>query len=278
MMNNLSRRGFVGASVAAAGLPFAAHLQAAAAVTGGIPVGVATYSLRKFSRAQAIEILKKLNVKDISIKEFHLRYAETPEQTAAGAKEFRDAGFTILSGGNIDLKKPAENKKMFEYAKAAGMPMIVCAPSHATLEDVEKLVKEYNIKAALHNHGPEDKEFPTPDSVLKAIAKMDPRMGLCMDIGHSTRAGADIVEAAKMAGNRLFDMHIKDLVKQGDKWQQVAVGDGNLPFVALCKQLRKQGYKGAMMLEYEINADDPYPGMERSLSYARGVLAGLAGA
>ena len=278
MFHPISRRGFMGASVAASGLPFVGSLPALAAAAGGIPVGVATYSLRKFDRAKAIEILKKLNVKDISIKEFHLLYKDSPEQTIAGAKEFRDAGFNILSGGNIDLKKPAENKKMFEYAKNAGMPMIVCAPSHATLEDVEKLVKEYNIKAAIHNHGPEDKEFPTPDSVLKAIAKMDPRMGLCMDIGHSTRAGADPVEAAKAAGNRLFDMHIKDLVKQGDKWQQVAVGDGNIPFVALCKQLRKQGYKGAMMLEYEINADDPYPGMERSLSYARGVLAGLAGA
>ncbi len=278
MLNKISRRGFVSGSVAAAGLPFAGTFPALAAATGGIPVGVATYSLRKLSRPQAIEILKKLNAKEISIKEFHLRYNETPEQIAAGAKEFRDAGFTVLSGGNIDLKKPAENKKMFEYAKVAGMPMIVCAPSHATLEEVEKLVKEYNIKAAIHNHGPEDKEFPTPDSVLKAIAKMDSRMGLCMDIGHTTRAGVDPVEAAKAAGNRLFDMHIKDLVKQGDKWQQVAVGDGNIPFVALCKQLRKQGYKGAMMLEYEINAEDPYPGMERSLSYARGVLAGLAGA
>lgn len=265
----------MGTSVAAAGIPFAGSLPALAAASG-IPIGVATYSLRKFSRPQAIEMLKKLNVKDISIKEFHLKYAETADQTTAGAKEFRDAGFNILSGGNIDLKKPAENKKMFEYAKAAGMPMIVCAPSHATLEDVEKLVKEYNIKAAIHNHGPEDKEFPTPESVLKAIAKMDPRMGLCMDIGHTTRAGVDPVEAAKAAGNRLIDMHFKDLVKQGEKWQQVAVGDGNIPIVALIKQLRKQGYKGAMMLEYEINENEPYPGMERSLSYARGAMAALS--
>ena len=220
-------------------------------------------------------MLKKLNVKSISIKEFHLKYSDSPDQIAAGAKEFRDAGFSIESGGNISLQKPAELKSMFEYAKNAGMGMMVCAPTHETLPAVEKLVKEYNIKAALHNHGPEDKHFPTPQSVLDAIKGMDPRMGLCMDIGHSTRAGADIVEWTSKAGNRLFDLHTKDLVKEGDKWVLVAVGDGTLPIVALFKALKKMNYQGGVHLEYEINAKDPYPGMERSLSYMRGVMAAI---
>lgn len=272
MSFSISRRDLFYASAAIAA---ANALPAAAAQTGSIPVGVATYSLRSFQRPEAIAILKKLNVKSISIKEFHLKYADTPEQIMAGAKEFRDAGFEIDSGGNIDLKEPAKLKAMFEYAKNAGMGMIVCAPSHETVSAVEKLVKEYNIKAAIHNHGPEDKHFPTPQSVLDAIKGMDPRMGLCMDIGHSTRANADIVEWTVKAGNRLFDLHTKDLVKEGDKWVQVAVGDGNLPIVALCKALKKMNYKGGVHLEYEINAKDPYPGMERSLSYIRGVMAAI---
>jgi sugar phosphate isomerase/epimerase len=276
-----SRRGFLGGSIALAGLPAAATFNAFAAEAGDeFKIGVATYSLRKFPRPAAIEMLKKLNVKYLSIKEFHLRYVETSEQTAAGAKEFRDAGMTILSGGNIDLKKPEDLKKMFEYAKAAGMPMMVCAPSHETLPAVEKLVKEYNIKCALHNHGPEDKHFPTPKSVLDAVKHMDPRMGLCMDIGHSARTGADIVAEVKNAGSRMLDLHIKDLTKidtKAGKAVQVAVGDGDLPIVTLFKALRQAKYKGGVMLEYEINADDPYPGMERSLSYERGVLAGLRG-
>jgi sugar phosphate isomerase/epimerase len=275
-----SRRGFIGGSLALAGLPSATVKAIAAEAGDDFKIGVATYSLRKFPRATAIEMLKKLNIKYISIKEFHLRYADTPDQTIAGAKEFRDAGMTILSGGNIDLKKPEELKKMFEYAKNAGMPMMVCAPSHDTLPAVEKLVKEYNIKCAIHNHGPEDKHFPTPKSVLDAIKNMDPRMGLCMDIGHSARTGADIVAETKNAGSRLFDLHFKDLTKidtKAGKAVQVAVGDGDLPIVALFKALRQLKYKGGVMLEYEINADDPYPGMERSLSYARGVVAGLKG-
>jgi len=277
MIAKTSRRGFLGGSLALAASPVAVGTASAAEGVEDLRLGVATYSLRKFSRPQAIEILKKLNVKYISVKEFHLRYAETPEQTAAGAKEFRDAGFQIMSGGNIDLKKPAELRKMFEYARAAGMPMMVCAPSHETLDEVEKLVKEFNIKAAIHNHGPEDKHFPTPESVLTAVKNRDPRMGLCMDIGHSVRAGADILEWAQKAGPRLLDLHVKDLKNTKDAKSQVAVGDGVLPIVGLFKLLKKMKYQGCVMLEYEIFPDDPYPGMERSLSYMRGVLAGLHG-
>ena len=238
-------------------------------------IGVATYSLRAFPRHEAIAILKKLKVTSISIKEFHLRYSDTPEQTRSGAAEFREAGFTIDSGGNISLQKPSELRAMFEYAKTAGMGTIVCAPTHETLPAVEVLVKEYNIRAAIHTHGPEDKHFPTPLSVLDAVKHMDKRMGLCMDIGHSARAGADIVEWARKTGSRLFDLHMKDLVKENGKWVQVAVGDGKLPIVALFKALKKMNYQGGCHLEYEINEKDPYPGMERSLSYMRGVLAGI---
>ena len=278
MNTRSSRRGFLGGSIAMAGFPALSSVASAAEATDEFKIGVATYSLRKFSRPQAIEMLKKLNIKYISIKEFHLKYADTREQTVAGAKEFRDAGMIITSGGNIDLKKPELLRKMFEYAKAAGMPMMVCAPSHETLPEVEKLVKEFNIKAAIHNHGPEDKHFPTPQSVLDAVKKMDPRVGLCMDIGHSARAGADFVAEVRNAGSRMLDLHIKDLIDIKDgKATQVAVGDGSLPIVKLFKALRQMKYTAGVMLEYEINADDPYPGMDRSLAYERGVLAGLRG-
>ena len=274
-MPSSTRRGFLGGSLALA-MPKMAPL-AAAAQKDDLKLGVATYSLRKLPRAQAIDIIKKLNTPYISIKEFHLRYASTPEELAAGRKEFEDAGLKILSGGNIDLKKPAELRKMFDYAKACGMPMMVCAPSHATVGEVEKLVKEYNIRAAIHNHGPEDKEFPTPQSVLDVVKNMDPRMGLCMDIGHSARAHADILESTQQAGKRLFDMHVKDLVDPHGKPRQVPVGDGDLPIVGLFKLLKRMNYQGGIMLEYEIEADNPAPGMMKSFAYMRGVLAGLRG-
>lgn len=270
-----SRRGFLAGSAAFA-LPSLPAI-AAAAKADDIKLGVATYSLRKFTRPQAIEMIKKLRVEYVSIKEFHLRYASTKAELEQGKKEFLDAGLKILSGGNIDLKKPGQLRAMFEYAKTCGMPMMVCAPSHATLAEVEKLVKEYDIKAAIHNHGPEDKEFPSPESVLKAIKGMDPRMGLCVDIGHTSRTGADFVEWMEKAGARLLDVHVKDLADPMVGRSQVPVGDGVLAIVAMFKLLKKMKYQGGVMLEYEIDADNPFPGMQKSFAYMRGVLAGLRG-
>ena len=183
-------------------------------------------------------------------------------------------------GGNDE----SEMKRNFEYAKQLGAPLIVMAPTMETLPFIEKLVKEYNIKCAIQNHGPEDKHFPTPQSVLAAVEGLDPRVGLCMDIGHSARAGADVVKSIAEAGSRLLDMHVKDLAtftqKAGEKPGdlQVDVGDGRMQFPAIFKQLKKMGYTGCVNLEYEINGKDPMMGMQRSYSYMRGVLACLAAA
>ena len=243
-------------------------------------MGVATYSLRSFpDRPKAIEMIKALQTPWISIKEFHLSQKLSPEEVRAGAKEFQDAGLKIMSGGNIDLKETTVEglRPHFEYAKNAGMPMMVCAPTHENMPLVEALVKEYDIRIAIHNHGPEDKHFPTPQSVLEVVRKLDRRCGLCMDIGHSARTGTDVVQAIADAGDRLFDMHVKDLRDLKVKESQVDVGDGAMPFPAIFKQLKKMGYTGCVNLEYEVEVDDPTRGMERSLSYMRGVLAGLAG-
>jgi sugar phosphate isomerase/epimerase len=282
-----TRRTFLGAAAGLAGLS-AVDVRPASAVIErepwGIKLGVASYSLRMFDRAKAIEMIKALKIPYVSIKDVHLKQTDTPEQIEAGAKEFTDAGLKIMSGGNVDMKETTVNdmRKHFEYAKHAGMPMMVCAPTPENVKVVEALVKEYNIKCAIHNHGPEDKHFPTPQSVLAAVKGLDPRVGLCMDIGHSARAGADVVKSIADAGSRLLDMHVKDLAtftqKAGEKPGdlQVDVGDGKMPFPAIFKQLKKMGYTGCVNLEYEINGKDPMMGMQRSYSYMRGVLAGLA--
>jgi sugar phosphate isomerase/epimerase len=273
MKHLTGRRRFLGG---AAALTTLGTIRAESTRRGDLRLGVATYSLRKFSRSDAIRMLKELEVKHVSIKSFHLPYEASEAELTTGSKEFRDAGLTILSGGNIDLTKPAELRAMFRYAKTCGMPMMVCAPSHETLDDVEKLVKEHDIKTAIHNHGPEDKHFPTPESVLDAVKNRDQRMGLCIDAGHTARTGADVVEWIQRAGPRLFDVHIKDLRDLRDKDSQCAVGDGAMPVVAILKQLKAMNYQGGVMLEYEINAGNPIPGMIKSIAYMRGVLDGFA--
>jgi len=281
--NRTSRRGFLGSAAAIAGLS-AIDVRPAGAVIEpepwGIKLGVATYSLRSFDRAKAIEMIRTLQTPWVSIKDVHLKQDIPTGEIEAGAKEFRDAGLRIMSGGNVDMKENDLEglRKHFEYAKAAGMPMMVCAPKHDNMKLIEQLVKEYNIRIAIHNHGPEDKEYPTPQSVLEVVRGLDPRCGLCMDVGHSARTGVDVVKSIAEAGPRLLDMHVKDLANFHDKDSQADCGVGIMPFPAIFKQLKKMNYQGCVNLEYEINAKDPLPGMQRSFAYMRGVLAGLAAA
>jgi sugar phosphate isomerase/epimerase len=250
-----------------------------------IKLGVASYSFRKFPRAQAISMTLQLGTHYLNVKDFHLPLNSTPEQIDAAVKEFHDAGIVLVGCGNVSFDKDdeADIRHKFEYAKRAGFPLIVCAPTHVTLPKLEKFVKEYDIKIAVHNHGPEDKNFPTPQSVLEVVKNMDSRMGLCMDIGHTARAGVDPVQAIAEAGPRLLDMHAKDLADPSNKdWKvardsQVAVGEGKLPIRQIFAQLIKLNYKGSVNLEYEIHADDPLPGMQKSFAYMRGVLNDLKG-
>lgn len=277
---NSSRRGFLGGAIGASLMPAFAGPQGGAATSGDaseLKLGVASYSFREFSRKIALAGTKKLNTPYINIKDFHLSLTSSKADIEKFRKDVEKAGLTLLGCGNVSFSKDdeADIRAKFEYAKAAGMPLIVCAPTHETLPKMEKYVKEYNIKIAVHNHGPEDKHFPTPKSVLDMVKTMDPRCGLCMDIGHTARTGADIVASIAEAGPRLLDMHVKDLSDPMKKDTQVPVGDGKLPIVAIFRQLKKMNYQGGVMLEYEIDDADPLPGMIKSFAYMRGVLAGI---
>ncbi|HZT40374.1 MAG TPA: sugar phosphate isomerase/epimerase [Bryobacteraceae bacterium] len=279
--NNTSRRSFLGAAAGLAALrPAMGGAPPAAATSdrpGEVKLGVASYSFREFSRHAAIVLTKRLNTPYINIKEFHLPIDSTPDEIRRARAEFERAGLVIVGGGNVSFQKDDEDdiRHKFEYAKLAGMPLLVCAPTHETLPKLEKYVKEYNIKIAVHNHGPEDKHFPTPQSVLEVVKNMDSRCGLCIDVGHTARTGVDVVEAVREAGPRLLDMHIKDLKNARDRASQVPVGDGVLPIPAIFRQLEKMGYTGYVNLEYEIDDLDPLPGMAKSFAYMRGVLAGM---
>ena len=244
----------------------------------GVKLGVASYSLRNFPRAKAIEMTKALGTPYINLKSVHLPYESSPAEIAAARQEIAAAGLQIVGGGTITFETDTDEgvRKYFDYAKAAGMPVMVSTCKPSVVARVEKFAKQYDIKVAFHNHGPEDENFPSPYDVLKAVKGMDPRMGLCMDIGHTVRTGTDPVRAAADAGPRLLDMHAKDLRDLKVKESQCIVGEGKIPIAALFRQLEKMRFPGYVNLEYEIDADDPLPGMKQSMAHMRGVLAGLA--
>jgi sugar phosphate isomerase/epimerase len=279
MLSATSRRGFLSgtaAAVAAASLPLNSSATPATVKASPILLGVASYSFYKLDRQHVIDGMKALKTPYLNVKDVHLPMT-TPEEIRKAAAEYRAAGLTLTGAGTISLQKDddAEMRKAFDYCKEAGIPMIVAAPTLATLPRVEKFAKEYDIKIAIHNHGPEDKHFPSPLDVLKAVRNMDPHMGLCMDVGHAVRTGTDVVAAIKAAGPRLFDMHIKDLANLKDRESQVPVGDGELPIVGIFQALIGIEFKGHVMLEYEIDSANPLPGMIKSFAYMRGALAGM---
>jgi sugar phosphate isomerase/epimerase len=258
---NTTRRRFLGCTLS---LPAARLTLASEDEAGGLKLGVTTYSLRQFQRTFAIQLIKQLHTRYISVKEFHLPYRSTPEEVARGRKEFEDAGLKIMSGGNIVLSRndEADMRKYFEYAKACGMPMIVCSPAPDNLKVLGKLVQEYDIRAAILNRVD-----------LDALSGLDPRVGVCID---ATRLGAGVVQRISDAGPRVLDVHIKDMRAASDGGGPCDVGEGVVPIVAIFKQLLKIGYSGCVNLEYEVDTDNPLPGLLQSFAYMRGVLAVLA--
>ena len=249
----------------------------AAASPSAVKLGVASYSLRKFPLDKTLEMIKSLRTPYVNFKSVHVPYEKSPQELAALRKEIEAAGFQIVGGGTITFTKDTDEdvRRYFDYARAAGMPVIVAMGPASVLPRVERFAKEYDIKVAIHNHGPEDKNFPSPYDALKVVKDMDPRMGLCIDIGHTVRAGTDVVKAITDAGPRLLDMHAKDLRDPKAKESQCIVGEGALPIPDIFRALDAIRYQGYVNLEYEIDVDDPLPGMKQSFAYMRGVLAGL---
>lgn len=242
-----------------------------------IHLGVASYSLRNFKDpAYVIAAMKQLRTPYLNLKDTHLPM--TPlDGVPALAEQYRAAGLKLTAAGTIYFNKDEDEdvRSKFEYVKAAGISLIVGAPTHVTLPRVERFAKQYDVRVAIHNHGPEDKEWPSPLDVLKAVQGMDARLGCCIDVGHTMRAGVDVVAAIRKAGPRLFDMHMKDLAQSTVKESQVAVGEGVMPVRAIFAALIAMRYSGFVDLEYEIKAEDPLPGMMESFAYMRGVLAGM---
>ena len=282
--STFSRRDFVrSGALVAAGFTASSDVFALAhgrptADESPIRLGVASYTFRNFNRAQMIGFLKQLNVLALNAKDVKDHLPTDTQEEAAALADYAAAGIKLHAAGTIYFPKDedADIRNKFEYCKRAGIAVIVAGdPAPETLPRIEKFVKEYDIRFAIHNHGPEDKFWHSPLDVLKAVKSMDPRMGCCIDLGHAARAGTDVVQAIREAGPRLYNVHMKDLTDFQSKESQVAVGDGIMPVRKVFEALIAMKYKGFVDLEYEIHPDDPMPGVISSFVNMRGILAGL---
>lgn len=281
----LSRRRFLqsSAAVAAAGaasftIPAAGQALKETGAPCPIKLGLCSYTFRNFTRAQLIGFMKQLNITDLNVKDVKDHLPMDPAQERQALSDYAAAGIKLHAAGAIYFTTSDEKdiRGKFEYARRAGINVIVAGdPTPESLKWIERFVKEYDIKIAIHNHGPEDKFFPSPFDVLKAIKDLDPRIGFCIDVGHAVRANANVVEAIHATGSRLYDMHVKDLTDYSSKESQVAVGEGVIPFREIFKALAEIKYPGYVDLEYEINGNDPMPGVIESYAYMRGMLTGM---
>lgn len=284
MKKTYSRRKFVqsGALIAAACAASGASRSFAQVSEAGkeppIRLGLASYTFRNFTRAQMIGFMKQVRVAALNAKDVKDHLPADPEEEARALEDYAASGIKLHAAGAINFTKDedADIRSKFEYCKRAGIPVIVAGnPAPEALPRIERFVKDYDIKIAIHNHGPEDKLWPSPFDVLKAVKNLDSRIGCCIDLGHAARAGADVVQAIREAGPRLFNLHMKDLSNFQSKESQVAVGEGIMPVRKIFEALTAIQYRGFVDLEYEIHADDPMPGVIASFAYMRGVLAGM---
>jgi inosose dehydratase len=244
----------------------------------GLKIGVATYTVRELPIEEAIKAIKRVGLKYVSIKNVknHIDLSHTPEERKQRAQMFKDAGLIPLSVGNVGMKNDeADIRRAFEYARDIGVSTMVCAPHKDSVPILDKMVKEFDIKLAIHNHGPEDKQFPSPYDVMKAVEKYDKRIGLCIDVGHTARANVDPAESILKCRERLYDLHMKDISALGNKNTPIESGRGILNIKSILAALLKIKYQGLVGFEYEKDKEDPVPGLAESVGYTKGLLAGL---
>jgi inosose dehydratase len=285
--NQLSRRGMIFSGMAGAAALLAARLPSASADVvlkqksepwKGLKVGCATYTLtQQFKTAEeAIKAIQRVGLNYCSIKEGHLPFKTTTEERKATVEKFKAAGIMPLSVGNITLKNDeAQVRAMFEYTRDVGVPVMVCAPAKEALPICEKMVKEFDIKMAIHNHGPEDKHFPSPFDVINAVKDMDPRIGCCVDVGHCARTHTDPAEAIEKIGPRVYDIHLKDLKDIDVKSHPIECGRGILDLKAIMSALLKLNFQGHVGFEHEKDMKDVLPGLSEDVGYIRGLLTAM---
>ncbi len=239
-------------------------------------LGLASYTLRKFNLDDTLEMTKRVGLKYICFKSFHLPLDSTPAQIRDVVTKVKEAGLILYGGGVISMRNEDQVNNAFDYAKAAGMKVIIGVPAPELLPLVNKKVKQYDIKVAIHNHGPGDKVYPTPASAYERVKDLDKRIGLCNDIGHTIRVGSDPIASAKKYADRLLDVHMKDVTEATPKGSNVEVGRGVIDIPKFLKMLIKIKYSGIVSFEYEKDADDPLAGLAESVGYVRGVLAAIS--
>ncbi|MEC8929265.1 MAG: sugar phosphate isomerase/epimerase [Verrucomicrobiota bacterium] len=240
---------------------------------GGFPMGIQSYSLRAFGIDGKEGALQKIDDLGLHWVEFFGRhYPISPDKAKIAAMNAKLAKHDLSAsahGVNGFSKNHEANEKIFQFAKLAGIPNISANPSPDSFDSLDKLVAKYNVRIAIHNHGP-GALYDKIEDGLKAVKGHDKRIGFCADLGHYIRSAEDPVEVIHKLGDRLYGIHLKDFAEQKKKTHGVILGKGHLDVKGVFKALKKIRFPadGALSLEYEENAAKPIPDIQECLAVA----------
>jgi inosose dehydratase len=277
-MRTTTRRGFLGGSLAAAAaaaLGPAGRAAERGSAGPGFELGLASYTCREFGLDAAMAMALRAGLGRICLKDMHLPLTSPLEAVRATADKVRARGLVPYACGVVYMTSEAEVDRAFAYAAAAGMGLMVGVPEHALLGRAEQRVKDTGIRLAIHNHGPGDQRYPTPAAILERISSLDPRVGVCLDVGHCQRSGLDPAQAAAACGPRLLDIHMKDVSAATAEGGTVECGRGVIDLPRFVAALARLGFRGTAAFEYEKDGGDPLPGLAESVGYVKGIIAAL---
>lgn len=235
-------------------------------------VAIAGYTFVHFNLDETLKMMQEVDVHYLCIKDFHLPLNSTDEEIAAFHAKLASHDVTGYAVGPIYMKTKEEVDKAFEYAKRVGVKLIVGVPNHEVLPYIDQKVKEYDFKYAIHLHGPDIKLYPNATDIYNHVKDLDPRIGMCLDIGHNARDGHDPIADLKKYKDRVFDIHMKNTTAAAKEGKTGEIGRGVINIPAFVKMLRKVKYSGACSLEYERNMKTPLAGIAESIGYFRGVI------
>lgn len=232
----------------------------------------ADWTFHLFDIDTALQTLQKCDIHYLCIKDFHLPLDATEEQIKAFHAKCAEYGVTGYGVGPIYQNTEEEVDKAFEYTRKVGAKVMLSVPPYELLPYVDKKIKEYpEIKYAIHLHGPDLDVYQDATVIWDKVKDLDPRIGMCLDIGHDFRNGADPVADLEKYHTRVFDMHIKDETDNSKAGQCVEMGRGKIDFPAFVRMMRKVGYDGMCSLEYEKDMDNPFIGIAESYGYMKAV-------
>jgi sugar phosphate isomerase/epimerase len=236
-------------------------------------LAVAGYSFVHFNLEESLSMMRRTDISYLCIKDFHLPFTSSDLEIAVFHELLSKSNVTGYAVGPIYMKSREEIDKAFLYAERVGVDLMVGIPQPEDLNYISSKVKQYNIRYAIHNHGPEDKLYPNAAIIYNLIKGLDKRVGICLDIGHNTRDNQDLLVDVGQFSERIFDIHLKNVTAANERGTTCELGRGVINIPLFVQALRKVNYSGMCSIEHEKDMKDPLAGIAESAGFFRGVIA-----